>query len=428
MGGGAQCATIFTDIDARVVCRQLGLAGGVVGDTRGPFDSPILMDNVACVGTESTLLDCPHTAQHNCAHLEDVWVACTAPFPPECALAQETFMRPLDNIEGQPRTTTVTVDGCRQRCNDVIVCAWWTWQGDGGCHISNSSSVAIRDATGQYGVVSSGPRCRRMLQSEPAWTVCHRLAGGTQFESTPPSTSAASPPAQPPSLVHTPPTVASPLSKAPSSGPNSGLSATPTSSPSMRPSTTVPLMPPTGMPSLTPTSPSSSSGSSGTASLAPTSPSSSGGSSGTASDESTALDPSVLIGMVVGAALVVLCGVALAWRCRSSQCHQPAEHTTAAAITTEKPAFVNSEFCTVAEPAESAYNRPDSTQQLYANKVDHQVGRDAQPVTLNPAYASAEDGVEHEIAAIYAEVDPRPDQVLYAAVDAVDAAQSDSNC
>lgn len=42
---------------------------------------PIFLDNVACVGTESRLIDCPANpiGTHNCVHSEDAGVGCLAP-------------------------------------------------------------------------------------------------------------------------------------------------------------------------------------------------------------------------------------------------------------------------------------------------------------------------------------------------------------
>ena len=34
------------------------------------------MDDVSCVGSESSLVDCPHISRHNCGHNEDVSVQC----------------------------------------------------------------------------------------------------------------------------------------------------------------------------------------------------------------------------------------------------------------------------------------------------------------------------------------------------------------
>ena len=37
----------------------------------------IVMDNVHCTGTESTLTSCTHRTNHNCGHNEDAGVRCT---------------------------------------------------------------------------------------------------------------------------------------------------------------------------------------------------------------------------------------------------------------------------------------------------------------------------------------------------------------
>ncbi len=42
----------------------------------GPGSGPIHMDDVHCTGTESTLLSCRHTSNHDCTHWEDASVQC----------------------------------------------------------------------------------------------------------------------------------------------------------------------------------------------------------------------------------------------------------------------------------------------------------------------------------------------------------------
>ena len=45
---------------------------------RESTDSLILLDDVACRGWESTILNCPHmtVGQHNCVHGEDITLRC----------------------------------------------------------------------------------------------------------------------------------------------------------------------------------------------------------------------------------------------------------------------------------------------------------------------------------------------------------------
>ena len=79
---GTVCDDYWNVNDASVVCRQLGFSAGALsaphGAAYGPGLDPIWLDDVNCVGTEASLLDCPHRewGQHNCGHREDASVVC----------------------------------------------------------------------------------------------------------------------------------------------------------------------------------------------------------------------------------------------------------------------------------------------------------------------------------------------------------------
>ncbi|XP_072463765.1 soluble scavenger receptor cysteine-rich domain-containing protein SSC5D isoform X2 [Notamacropus eugenii] len=79
---GTVCDDGWDPRDAAVACRELG-CGGIrprVGKTYyGSGTGPIWLDDVACVGTEASLADCPASPWgiHNCEHQEDVGLTCT---------------------------------------------------------------------------------------------------------------------------------------------------------------------------------------------------------------------------------------------------------------------------------------------------------------------------------------------------------------
>lgn len=56
------------------------LFGGNVADGTGL----IWMDKVACVGTETSLIDCPALGKSNCTHRADVGVSCAAEVAESC--------------------------------------------------------------------------------------------------------------------------------------------------------------------------------------------------------------------------------------------------------------------------------------------------------------------------------------------------------
>ena len=78
---GTVCEDSWDIHDAHVVCRQLGFyyALNAYGSARyGQGTGPILLDDVNCLGNESSLLSCRHRGigNHNCDHSRDASVRC----------------------------------------------------------------------------------------------------------------------------------------------------------------------------------------------------------------------------------------------------------------------------------------------------------------------------------------------------------------
>ena len=79
---GTVCDDGWDDTDAGVVCRQLGFgsSGTAIGSAGfGQGSGPIWLDNIACMGNESTLASCGHLGiniTRNCSHDEDAGVRC----------------------------------------------------------------------------------------------------------------------------------------------------------------------------------------------------------------------------------------------------------------------------------------------------------------------------------------------------------------
>ena len=77
---GTVCDDSWSSNDARVVCRQLGYTRGIAygGAIYGEVTGPKWLDDVACRGYESSILNCGHQGigRHNCGHGEDASVVC----------------------------------------------------------------------------------------------------------------------------------------------------------------------------------------------------------------------------------------------------------------------------------------------------------------------------------------------------------------
>ncbi|KAJ8352759.1 hypothetical protein SKAU_G00242350, partial [Synaphobranchus kaupii] len=75
---GTVCDDDFDTIDGLVVCRMLGYVRASSVFTAPPGTGRILLDNLKCTGTESSIFLCPHSGLgvHNCGHQEDVGVTC----------------------------------------------------------------------------------------------------------------------------------------------------------------------------------------------------------------------------------------------------------------------------------------------------------------------------------------------------------------
>ncbi|XP_067351576.1 HHIP-like protein 1 isoform X2 [Channa argus] len=79
---GTVCDDLWNIKNAAVVCQQLGFRYALKAVKNAEYgegkDLQILLDDVQCEGTESSLLHCKHSGlgTHNCAHYEDAGVVC----------------------------------------------------------------------------------------------------------------------------------------------------------------------------------------------------------------------------------------------------------------------------------------------------------------------------------------------------------------
>lgn len=93
---GTVCDDDFGLEEADVVCQQLGCGKAMSVHHNASFgegNGPIWLDNVHCIGNESSLMSCEHDAfgTHDCDHEEDVSVICES----KCVLCPSQIFPPL---------------------------------------------------------------------------------------------------------------------------------------------------------------------------------------------------------------------------------------------------------------------------------------------------------------------------------------------
>ncbi|KAG7214371.1 hypothetical protein INR49_023082 [Caranx melampygus] len=101
---GSVCDDGWNDVNAAIVCKQLGFTGRAKARSMAYFgegQGPIHLDNVRCSGTETALGQCMAVGQdgHDCRHSEDAGVICDYTLDPmrDSAMALQTCGLRLNN-------------------------------------------------------------------------------------------------------------------------------------------------------------------------------------------------------------------------------------------------------------------------------------------------------------------------------------------
>lgn len=84
---GTVCDDDWDIRDAQVLCRAMDCGSAVTAKSSAYFgegDGDIWLDDVDCLGNETSLLHCTHArlGESNCGHAEDAGVICSGIWPP----------------------------------------------------------------------------------------------------------------------------------------------------------------------------------------------------------------------------------------------------------------------------------------------------------------------------------------------------------
>ncbi|XP_049738297.1 scavenger receptor cysteine-rich type 1 protein M160-like isoform X1 [Elephas maximus indicus] len=205
---GTVCNDNWDNIDAAVVCGQLGCPFSIIGSGLGNAvrgTGKIWLDDVSCYGYESSLWECRHRGwgYHDCTHEEDVGVTCTGESDMELRLVggsskcagrvevtvQGTVAFPCIhdwkmniasvvcrqlgcgspiNISSKPRFTGemlhifLSVSGCSGNENSLWDCVHWEWKRT-RCPF-NSDVHLICSAHRQARLVGGGTPCSGRIE------------------------------------------------------------------------------------------------------------------------------------------------------------------------------------------------------------------------------------------------------------------------
>ena len=100
---GYVCDDGWDRIASEVVCKQLGLERLISYETGVEINDllyPFLIDDVKCIGNESTIYECTHTLRHNCASGEHVSITCSS---------NQTMTTPTTSTTAIPTTSTTAI-------------------------------------------------------------------------------------------------------------------------------------------------------------------------------------------------------------------------------------------------------------------------------------------------------------------------------
>jgi len=157
---GTVCDDLWGDADATVVCQQLGFGSGVarVQAAFGQGSGPIWIDNSACTGNETSLLQCGSNGigNHNCAHSEDAGVVCSS-------VRLASYNAAADTL-----TTGTLLSGIVQHYDPGA--GWSPVCADGGVWTSADATVTCRQlglASGFNGTASLSASSTLSARGEP---------------------------------------------------------------------------------------------------------------------------------------------------------------------------------------------------------------------------------------------------------------------